>query len=185
VAHSRRRVAVPAARREKAAAVPLLRPDRTKKSVVRDNPQKVDLGPLPKYFGYYFRRLQQAHKKHFARLAADIDVSPKDVGALFVMGLNPGLTPTTLGSALALDAAQVANLLKDYEWRGLATRKISAADGRSRVVFLTAEGKARLEKLRAVLDEIDASFVTSALTAAESAQLLRLLSLVLAANPQD
>lgn len=137
---------------------------------------KVDFGPLSHYLGFYLRRLYDDYRKHFVKQAGDLDIQPREVGALFVIGLNPGLTPSQLSAALALDGAQTTAMLNLFDARGLLERRVSSIDARSRLVYLTATGKTMLTRLRKLVGGFDRSFSGDALTDAELEQLITLLA---------
>src|SRR5262245_54438393 len=56
----------------------------------------LDLGALTNSLGYLLRRLQLAYKKHFLREARSTNLQPRYVGAMYVVGLNPGVTPSQM-----------------------------------------------------------------------------------------
>jgi DNA-binding MarR family transcriptional regulator len=141
---------------------------------------QVDFGPLNQYLGYYLRRLYDGYRKHFVAAAGDLDVQPREVGAIFVIGLNPGLTPSQLSAALAMDGAQITAMLNMFEARGILDRRVSSIDARSRLVYLTAAGKKMLQRLRKLVGGFDRSFAGDALTDAEMKHLLTLLAKLLA-----
>lgn len=136
---------------------------------------RIDYGPLSDYLGYYLRRLYDGYRRHFIAAAGDLDVQPREVGALFVIGLNPGLTPSQLSAALAMDGAQITAMLNMFDARGLLERRVSSVDARSRLVYLTAAGKKMLQRLRKIVGSFDRSFAGDALTDAEMKQLVALL----------
>jgi DNA-binding MarR family transcriptional regulator len=142
--------------------------------------RQIDFGPLDQYLGFYLRRLHDGYRKHFVMQAGDLDIQPREVGALFVIGLNPGLTPSQLSEALALDGAQITAMLNLFDARGLLERRVSSVDGRSRLVYLTPSGKKMLSKLRGVVGVFDREFTGGALTDAELEQLIALLAKLVA-----
>lgn len=148
----------------------------------RDPPAPIELGPLTRRFGYYLRRLQQAYKKHFSTAAEGMEVQARDVGPLFVIGLNPGITPSQLAAALMMDAAPVTTMLNTFAGKGWIVRQVSSADARSRVIYLTPEGQTVLALVRRIEGGIDEHFLGTALTAEESQQLIGLLAKLLAAH---
>lgn len=158
-----------ASRAARAVARPAEQPDSI------EIPQ-LDFGPLSQYLGFYLRRLYDDYRKHFVSAAGDLDIQPREVGALFVIGLNPGLTPSQLSVALALDGAQITAMLNLFEARGLLERRVSNLDARSRLVYLTAAGKTMLGRLRKLVDGFDRSFSGNALTDSELEQLIGLLA---------
>jgi DNA-binding MarR family transcriptional regulator len=137
---------------------------------------RIDYGPLSQYLGYYLRRLSEGYRKRFVAAAGDLDVQPREVGALFVIGLNPGLTPSQLSAALAMDGAQITAMLNMFDARGMLDRRVSSMDARSRLVYLTAAGKKMLLRLRKLVGGFDRDFAGDALSDAEMKQLITLLA---------
>ncbi|MEY4500253.1 MAG: hypothetical protein RIS52_143 [Pseudomonadota bacterium] len=141
-----------------------------------DKRAKINYGPLDRYLGFYLRRLNENYRKHFTAEAGDMDVQPREVGALVVISLNPGMTPTELSGALALDGAQITGMLNLFESRQLLERRISSSDARSRLVYLTAEGEQLVTRLYGLVSRFDQQFKGQSLSEDELRQLLGLLA---------
>jgi len=139
----------------------------------------LDLGVLTSSLGYLLRRLQLAYKKQFLREAGSSQLQPRYVGAMYVIGLNPGVTPSQMSAALGLDDVHTTLLLNALEERGLVVRRPSTTDGRSRVVHLTPAGRKAFAKLRIVATRVEQDFVSGALTKQETAQLVSLMTRLL------
>jgi MarR family transcriptional regulator, temperature-dependent positive regulator of motility len=139
----------------------------------------LDLGVLTSSLGYLLRRLQLAYKKHFLHEASSTNLQPRHVGAMYVIGLNPGVTPSQMSAALGLDAVQTALMLNALEERGLVVRRLSKTDGRSRAVHLTPAGRKTFAKLQVVATQVEQDFVSAALTQQETAQLISLMKRLL------
>ena len=80
-------------------------------------------------------------------LLAEVDkgeqtVSRGSYSIPILIGLNPGITPKQLATALHLDASKVAFFLQDLDKKGLVERTRSKADRRSVELHLTAAGEA-------------------------------------------
>jgi len=99
---------------------------------------------------------------------------------MYVIGLNPGVTPSQMSAALGLDAVQTALMLNALEERDLVVRRLSATDGRSRAVHLTPAGRRMFAKLQVVAKRVEQDFVSTALTRQETAQLISLMARLLA-----
>jgi DNA-binding MarR family transcriptional regulator len=103
---------------------------------------------LDEHLGYVLRRAQLAAFEVFQRSSAGMDITPPRYTALVIVGANPGLSQSTLGSALGTarsGAMMLANWLED---RGLAERRRLNGDGRAWGLHLTPRGRALLAKLR-------------------------------------
>lgn len=151
-----------------------------KEAEAASDERPIDFGPLKGHFPYYLRRLQKNFKTHFSASVGDLGVQARDVGALFAIGLNPGLTPSQLAPAIFLDAAQVTSVINEFTLKGWTERRVSSTDGRSRTLHLTSAGKKLLAKLEPMIGEIDQRFVEGILTEQEESQLVGLLAKLLA-----
>jgi DNA-binding MarR family transcriptional regulator len=140
----------------------------------------IEFGPVKGHLAYYLRRLLKAFKYHFKSSVGALDVQAHDVGALFAIALNPGLTPSELVTTLYLDPAQVTGMLNTFELKGWIVRRVSSTDGRSRALHLTNAGQRLLAQLEPMVGEIDRTFVEGILTKEETAQLIGLLAKLLA-----
>lgn len=139
---------------------------------------------LSSSLGYLLRRLQLNFKKHFTRMAGADGFHPNHVGAMFMIGDNPGVTPSQLCAALGMEPAQVATMLNALEALGYIARKASKTDGRSRRVHLTAAGKRKYEEVRDMALEVERNFIGDTLSPAETGVLVDLLSRLLKGQPE-
>ena len=142
--------------------------------------QEIDFGPVAGHLAHYMRRLLKSFKYHFKTSVGDLDVQASDVGALFVIGLNPGLSPSQLAPAVSLEAAQVTGMLNAFELKGWIARRVSSADGRARSLHLTRAGENLVAQLRPIVAEANRTFVEGILTKQEAQQLTSLLAKLIA-----
>jgi DNA-binding MarR family transcriptional regulator len=156
----------------------LRQPKRQAELIAAERP--IEYGPVKGHIAYYLRRLLKAFKYHFKSSVGDLDIQAHDVGALFAIGLNPGLTPSDLVTTLYLDPAQVTGMLNTFELKGWIVRRVSSTDGRSRALYVTNSGQRLLAQLEPMVGEIDRTFVEGILTKAETTQLIGLLAKLLA-----
>ena len=166
---------------EKSSAKGSGRPAKTKRDADREAElQGIDFGPVAGHLAHYMRRLLKSFKYHFKTSVGDLEVQASDVGALFVIALNPGLSPSQLAPALSLDAAQVTGLLNAFELKGWIARRVSSVDGRGRSLHLTRAGEQLVAQLRPLVGEADRTFIEGILTRQEAQQLTSLLAKLLA-----
>jgi DNA-binding MarR family transcriptional regulator len=131
-------------------------------------------GDLDQHLGYVLRRAQLASFEVFQRSTAGVDITPPRYTALTIVSANPGLSQSTLGSALGT-ARSGAMMLTDWlEERGLAERRRLNGDGRAWGLHLTARGKALLVKIRRRVLADNAAFAAR-LAPGELATLKKLL----------
>lgn len=77
--------------------------------------------------------------------AGYVDLNPAHVG-LFRYPTLDGLRPTELAHQLQITKQSINDLLRHLEQSGYLVRKVDPADGRARIIRLTAQGR-RLEKI--------------------------------------
>lgn len=111
----------------------------------------------------------------FAARVAALGLSPRDAGALRVLGRSPGISQRELATLLGTVPSRLVALVDDLERRGLVERSRSSNDRRNYELQLTPAGADLLVQLRSVAEEHQGD-VLSALDDEESAALSRLLA---------
>ena len=91
--------------------------------------------------GYLVRRLHQIHVAMFSARVADGQVTPVQFGLLSILISRPGIDQATLGAELGLDPANVAEILRRLEDRGLLTRVVDPLNRRRKLCLATTSGK--------------------------------------------
>lgn len=141
----------------------------------------LDFGGLDEIIGFMVRRAQTASFEDFRLCAGDIDLTPVQFAALRLVHANPGINQTTLANALGAEAPRMVIILDKLERRGLVTRLASTVDRRSRVIFLTPEGRT-LHRAISKRVEVQNRHMIERLAGEDPAALLRMLR-KLAASP--
>lgn len=119
-------------------------PDDLSRAVAGPAPTAFDLATRP---GFLIRRLHQIHLALFAEECASFDVTPVQFSIMTAAGEEPGLDQVTLGEAVGVDRATLANVLARLEVRGLVRRAPNAGDRRTKHVTLTATGRRLLSRM--------------------------------------
>ncbi len=112
-------------------------------------PAPINLGFLSGFVGFHLRLAQDASYRAFARLKDKDLVKPGRFPALAIIHLNPGISQSALGRAIARDKSTVSPLIKDLQKNGLINRKPSPNDRRSVTLALTKKGERVLDRLHA------------------------------------
>ncbi len=138
-----------AAAKETPAKKPAVRkPSEKKPSEKPESSGHVELGFLAGYVGFHLRLAQDASYRAFARHRDKDLIKPGRFPALAIIHLNPGISQSALGRAIARDKSTVSPLIKDLQKNGLISRKPSPSDRRSVTLALTKKGERTLERLQ-------------------------------------
>jgi DNA-binding MarR family transcriptional regulator/N-acetylglutamate synthase-like GNAT family acetyltransferase len=128
------------------------------------------------------RRFNRFYTKQIGLLRKTYLDSPYSLGemrVLYELAHRDELTASDIGRALDLDAGYLSRLLRNFQKRGLISRKTSAKDARQSHLSLTARGRKLFAPMEersqrqagAMLDKLDASQqarIVAAMTAIEA-----------------
>ena len=122
--------------------------------------------------GYALRRVSAAFMARLAQRLSRLELRPADATVLLVIGANPGVTQSEIGRLLAIASANMAPLAARLADRDLIVRE--AVDGRSQGLTLSDAGQRIAQKVRSIIDDLEASLLER-IPAAERAPFLRVL----------
>jgi len=141
----------------------------------------IDYGALQHAIGYLIHLADLANMQGFARIFADTGVTAARFTALELIACNPGIKPTALAAAMAVERSNLVSLIRFLSLRGwVATGE--GSNRREKALLLTPAGEAVLIDLRARLRRHDAE-LSAHCTRSERAQLARLLAKIVGAMP--
>jgi DNA-binding MarR family transcriptional regulator len=158
--------------------------ERARKKAVKVAPQQkdetsheVELGFLSDFLGFHLRLAQDASYRVFSRQRDKDLIKPGRFPALAIIHLNPGISQSALGRAIARDKSTVSPLIKDLQKNGFISRKPSALDRRSVTLALTKKGERTLERLKTRAKEHEAAL--DELVGASKGRLMSLLDKII------
>ncbi|MHB1870911.1 MAG: MarR family winged helix-turn-helix transcriptional regulator [Steroidobacteraceae bacterium] len=93
----------------------------------------------------------------FAARLAGLELRPAEASVLLVIGSNPGATQSEIGRLLGIASANMAPLAARLVKRDLIVRR--AVDGRSQGLTLSDAGRRVVQKVRKVIDELEADLL--------------------------
>ncbi len=131
--------------------------------------------------GFLIRRLHQIHYAMFFEECQTRKVTPIQFGILSVVETQPGLDQTTLGKEIGLDRTTAADVVKRLEERGLLSRQVHPADKRMWQLYVTEEGAAVIDLLRAGMTRAQERLLAP-LRPAEQAMFMDLMAILVDAN---
>lgn len=137
----------------------------------------IHFGRLEQLLGYALRRAQVRVFQDFDAEMKQLGLTPGQLGALFLIEANRGLSQSELGSALGIDRSSVVPLIDRLQKRGWVRRAARASDRRAHALELAPAGVALLGRLLPRLEAHEAR-IAAALQPAERKQLFALLAKV-------
>lgn len=153
-------------------------PEALSSSDGQDAPSEIDYGILLDDIGFNCRLAQLVLFNRFYETFSGLGMSPAELSTLVLIAQNPGIRQGILGDTLLIKRSALTKMMKGLEARGLVTRMSPDRDLRSLELHLSPAGNAlvsaQLPRLGTHVSE-----ATAALSAAERAILLELLSKVI------
>lgn len=134
--------------------------------------------------GYLIRRAHQLAVAVFTREMAEFEVTPVQFAILNALMDTPGEDQVTLAGRVAFDAATSGSVILRLEGRGLVRRQPDEADRRRKLLWITPEGEALVQRMKKVVAQSQYR-ITDPLTDAERAQFLSLLSKLVAGHESN
>ena len=127
------------------------------------------------------RRFQQVCLGAISEVTGPAGVSPLELSALVAIDQVPGIDQRRLASRIAIDTVSASHVVAHLERQGWVGRVIDPGDRRARRLTLTRSGAKLRAQLRPQLAKAH-NQILSALSAAERAQLIDLLTRVVESN---
>jgi Transcriptional regulators len=107
-----------------------------------------DLAGLEHTFGFLLHAAWRDALKAFNAFFAGTDMTPSAYAVLMLIQSNPGCAPGDLSEIMGITSNNMTRTLDDLVARKLAVRRVSDADRRVRLLYLTDAGVAFLKELR-------------------------------------
>jgi DNA-binding MarR family transcriptional regulator len=139
------------------------------------------LAELEGFPGHQIRRLQQIAVAIFLEEVQPDGVTPVQCAALMMVNKSADMDQRTLARSIGFDTSTITGVLDRLEARGLLRRSLSALDARVRLIALTHQGRALLERLMPSVRRAQARMLEP-LAEAERADFMRMLCKLVASN---
>lgn len=139
--------------------------------------QTMEFDLLNGTLGYAIKCAQMRSVELLGEMITASGLTPAKMTALSLIGTESGISQSALAEKLSINRASVVKVIDTLELLGFVTRHPTPGDRRSYSLALTAEGKSRLGKLHAQVQEFERA-IASNLSVAERRQLIRLLEKV-------
>ena len=112
--------------------------------------------------------------RRFGERLAPLGLEQRHAGMLIRLAANQGRSQQALAEMIGVNATRMVFLVDELEKLGLVERRRNPADRRSHALYLTDQGVAAVDRVRAVAEEHEAEFAAG-LTQDQRAQLAALL----------
>lgn len=132
------------------------------------------LGHLSNDISFVTRILRARLQSQNEDFYAEHQLAGGEVAVLNLIDLNPGMTQKELSSAVVLRKSALTKLVNELERTGLIERRKEDADKRLNALYLTADGSARVARMRPDMERLQEAFL-SPLSPGERAMLFELL----------
>ena len=149
-------------------------------SLIEDNeaPPKelgADLGGLDGIVGFHIRLAHGAVYRHFTETFAALDLTQKQVSALWLVNDHPGISQIELGRRLRMDRATTMTIVNRLQRRDFVRRERSREDGRKQALYVTVAGAAALARAKHAV-ETHEDWLKARFTPQETEKLVELLA---------
>jgi DNA-binding MarR family transcriptional regulator len=134
-----------------------------------------DLGGLNGIVGFHIRLAHGAVYRHFTETFSDLDLTQKQVSALWLVADHPGISQIELGGRLRMDRATTMTIVNRLQDRDYLRREKSTSDARKQALYLTDEGADALAQAKAAIAEHEA-WLKARFTPAEIEKLVEMLA---------
>ena len=111
------------------------------------------LGGLEGIVGFHIRLAHGAVYRHFTETFADLDLTQKQVSALWLVNEFPGISQIELGGRLRMDRATTMTIVNRLQDRAFMRRERSKSDARKQALFVTDDGAEALGQAKAAIKE--------------------------------
>ena len=132
-----------------------------------DHPDTVRIGAVRRFNRYYTRQIGVLRKNYL-----DSPFSLGEMRVLYEIGHADGPTASDIARVLDLDAGYLSRVLRNFEKRGLVSRRTSKIDARQSHLSLTASGR----KIFATMEQRSQAHVAGMLDKLEPGEQARLVA---------
>ena len=115
--------------------------------------------------------------RRFGERLEPLGLEQRHAGMLIRLAVNQGRSQQALAEMIGVNATRMVFLVDELEKLGLVERRRNPADRRSHALYLTDQGVAAVDRVRAVAEEHEAEFAAG-LTRDQRAQLAALLRMM-------
>jgi DNA-binding MarR family transcriptional regulator len=144
-------------------------------TLIDDKEPAAGLGGLDGIVGFHIRLAHGAVYRHFTETFVDLDLTQKQVSALWLVSEFPGISQIDLGGRLRMDRATTMTIVNRLQERAYLRRERSPVDARKQALYVTDSGFAALQEAKAAIAEHEA-WLKGRFTREETEKLVEMLA---------
>src|SRR5205814_9580767 len=141
----------------------------------RHVPGDEDLGEIRDIVGFHIRLAHGAVYRHFTETFAHLELTQKQVSALWLVADHPDIAQTGVAQRMRMDRATTMAIVNRLESKGYLVRRKSRSDGRKQALNLTDAGRRALSTAKRAVQQHE-QWLKSRFTEQEVARLIELLA---------
>lgn len=107
-----------------------------------------DVGAIGSILGFHIRLAHGAVYRHFTEIFAELDLTQKQVSALWLVDDHPGIAQADLARRLGMDRATAMAIINRLQGRGFMRRAPSPTDARTHALYLDDAGREMLARAK-------------------------------------
>jgi DNA-binding MarR family transcriptional regulator len=134
-----------------------------------------DIGEIRHIVGFHIRLAHGAVYRHFTETFAQLDLTQKQVSALWLIDDHPDVAQTGLAQRMRMDRATTMAIVNRLEAKGYLARAKSCSDGRKQALNLTPPGRRALSTAKRAIQQHE-HWLKSRFSEKEVAKLIELLT---------
>jgi len=151
---------------------------RQKETIAITTPHIVgdeDIGEIRNIVGFHIRLAHGAVYRHFTETFAHLDLTQKQVSALWLVADHPDIAQIGVAQRMRMDRATTMAIVNRLEAKGYLVRRKSRSDGRKQALNLTDPGRRALATAKRAIQHHE-QWLKSRFTEKEVAKLVELLT---------
>ena len=134
-----------------------------------------DIGEIRNIVGFHIRLAHGAVYRHFSETFAQLDLTQKQVSALWLIDDHADIAQTGLAQRMRMDRATTMAIVNRLEAKGYLVRRKSRSDARMQALKLTALGSRALSRAKRAIQQHE-RWLKSRFTKKEVVKLIELLT---------
>ena len=134
-----------------------------------------DIGEIRNIVGFHIRLAHGAVYRHFTETFATLDLTQKQVSALWLVHDHPDIAQTGLAQRMRMDRATTMAIVNRLEAKGYLVRRQSRSDGRKQALNLTEVGRKALGAAKRAIHQHE-QWLKSRFSEKEVTKLIELLT---------